>query len=99
MELGIVHSKCSSDLNRKCPKELQVRSKDDGQVIACLAFNKPEYCCTAQYNNPSTCKPTNYSQYFKNECPTSYSYPYDDATTTFTLHYHILLVPFFAKNK
>ncbi|PHU30152.1 Thaumatin-like protein 1 [Capsicum chinense] len=81
------HVKCSADINLKCPKELQVKSSD-GKVIACknacLAFNKPEYCCTEEFNNPSKCKPTKYSQYFKKACPNAYSYVYDDATGAFT---------------
>ncbi|KAM3265276.1 pathogeneis-related thaumatin-like protein 3.5 [Capsicum annuum] len=81
------HVKCSADINLKCPKELQVKSSD-GKVIACkkacLAFNKPEYCCTEEFNNPNKCKPTKYSQYFKKACPNAYSYVYDDATSAFT---------------
>ncbi|XP_031112327.1 pathogenesis-related thaumatin-like protein 3.5 [Ipomoea triloba] len=79
--------KCLRDLNRSCPQELQVRSTG-GEVIACKsacnAFNKPEYCCTGEFGNPQTCQPTNYSRIFKNACPRAYSYPYDDATSTFT---------------
>ncbi|KAM3265278.1 pathogeneis-related thaumatin-like protein 3.5 isoform X1 [Capsicum annuum] len=78
---------CCPDMNLQCPQELQVKSSD-GKVIACknacLAFNKPEYCCTEEFNNPNKCKPTKYSQYFKKACPNAYSYAYDDATSTFT---------------
>ncbi|KAG8391284.1 hypothetical protein BUALT_Bualt01G0172000 [Buddleja alternifolia] len=78
---------CSSDLNEGCPEKLRVRS-DNGETAACMsacmAFNEAEYCCTGEYNNPHVCKPTNYSEVFKKACPTSYSYPYDDATSTFT---------------
>ncbi|MCD7447453.1 hypothetical protein HAX54_029719 [Datura stramonium] len=78
---------CSSDMNLQCPQELQVKT-NNGSVIACksacLAFNKPEYCCTGEFNNPKICKPTKYSQYFKIACPDAYSYAYDDATSTFT---------------
>ncbi|CAI9103140.1 OLC1v1001584C1 [Oldenlandia corymbosa var. corymbosa] len=81
-----IEVKCTSGLNQICPKELQLES--NGVVIgcksACLAFNKPEYCCSGEYNNPNICKPTNYSQVFKTACPKAYSYPYDDATSTFT---------------
>lgn len=77
---------CVSDLNQICPASLQV--KKNGVVVgcksACLAFNKPEYCCTGDYGTPDTCKPSNYSRVFKSSCPTAYSYAYDDATSTFT---------------
>uniref|UniRef100_J3LLW4 Thaumatin-like protein n=1 Tax=Oryza brachyantha TaxID=4533 RepID=J3LLW4_ORYBR len=36
------------------------------------------------YANPNTCRPTAYSQVFKSACPRSYSYAYDDPTSTFT---------------
>lgn len=51
---------------------------------ACGAFGKPEYCCNGAFSNPSTCKPSVYSEMFKSACPKSYSYAYDDATSTFT---------------
>ncbi|KAK4476396.1 hypothetical protein RD792_015547 [Penstemon davidsonii] len=78
---------CDSDLNTVCPKELEVRLKNRGVVAcesACMALKKDEYCCTGEYNNPKLCKPSKYSEVFKKACPTSYSYPYDDETSTFT---------------
>ncbi|MED6201782.1 hypothetical protein PIB30_098468, partial [Stylosanthes scabra] len=45
---------CSSDLNRNCPGGLEVRRR--GKIVgcksACMAFNKPEYCCTGDFNTP-----------------------------------------------
>lgn len=77
---------CTSDVNKVCPQELQVVS--NGAVIACksacLALNQPQYCCTGEFNSPTVCKPTSYSQVFKTACPTAYSYPYDDPSSTFT---------------
>lgn len=77
---------CVADLNGSCPPELQVM--DGGAVVACKsaceAFNTPEYCCTGDYGSPQTCKPTHYSEMFKNACPTAYSYAYDDASSTCT---------------
>ncbi|GMH17879.1 hypothetical protein Nepgr_019720 [Nepenthes gracilis] len=74
---------CVVDLNRVCPVELRV---GDGEACksACEAFRSPEYCCSGVYGSPTTCKPTMYSQMFKSACPRSYSYAYDDATSTFT---------------
>jgi hypothetical protein len=51
---------------------------------ACEAFGSAQYCCSGEYGNPNTCKPSGYSQFFKNACPRAYSYAYDDATSTFT---------------
>ncbi|KAJ7944159.1 Thaumatin [Quillaja saponaria] len=74
---------CVTDLNRRCPSELRVDG-GDACKSACDAFGKPEYCCSGSYNSPSACKPSMYSQVFKSACPKSYSYAYDDATSTFT---------------
>ncbi|XP_057809617.1 thaumatin-like protein 1 [Salvia miltiorrhiza] len=74
---------CVEDLNQRCPSEL--RTENGGACrSACDAFNTPEYCCKGEYGSPATCKPSMYSQAFKSACPKSYSYAYDDATSTFT---------------
>ncbi|KAK4765778.1 hypothetical protein SAY86_026868 [Trapa natans] len=74
---------CVKDLNQQCPEELRT-GVGTGCKSACEAFGSPEYCCSGAYNNPSTCRPSLYSQIFKAACPKSYSYAYDDATSTFT---------------
>ncbi|BFG42298.1 hypothetical protein CerSpe_285720 [Prunus speciosa] len=74
---------CSTDLNRMCPSELRV-GDGDACKSACEAFGTPEYCCSGAYATPATCSPSVYSQMFKAACPKSYSYAYDDATSTFT---------------
>ncbi|CAK8540012.1 unnamed protein product [Lathyrus sativus] len=74
---------CSTDINKKCPSEL--RTANGGACnSACGAFGKAEYCCNGAFSNPDTCKPSVYSEMFKSACPKSYSYAYDDATSTFT---------------
>ncbi|XP_068638516.1 pathogenesis-related thaumatin-like protein 3.5 [Aristolochia californica] len=80
---------CTSDLNSGCPKELQVMDGGtSGGVVACKsaceAFGLDEYCCNGEYGNPTTCKPTYYSNVFKIACPRAYSYAYDDGSSTFT---------------
>uniref|UniRef100_A0A2P2IH44 Thaumatin-like protein 1b n=1 Tax=Rhizophora mucronata TaxID=61149 RepID=A0A2P2IH44_RHIMU len=80
---GCESTGCSLDLNRNCPAELRVEGGSACRS-ACDAFKNPEYCCSGAYASPSTCKPSTYSQLFKSACPTSYSYAYDDATSTFT---------------
>lgn len=74
---------CSTDLNRQCPAELKV-GDGDACKSACEAFGSPEYCCSGAFNTPATCRPSVYSEMFKAACPRSYSYAYDDATSTFT---------------
>ncbi|XWS20940.1 hypothetical protein CRYUN_Cryun30bG0012600 [Craigia yunnanensis] len=74
---------CVNDLNRQCPTELRVGS-GDACKSACEAFGTPEYCCSGAYATPDTCKQSVYSEMFKAACPRSYSYAYDDATSTFT---------------
>ncbi|KAG9149013.1 hypothetical protein Leryth_010625 [Lithospermum erythrorhizon] len=74
---------CVKDLNRMCPEELRV-GEGQGCRSACVAFGTPEYCCSGAYSSPSTCASSSYSQFFKSACPRSYSYAYDDPTSTFT---------------
>ncbi|CAI0445228.1 unnamed protein product, partial [Linum tenue] len=49
-----------------------------------LGTGGPEYCCSGAFNTPATCRPSVYSEMFKAACPRSYSYAYDDASSTFT---------------
>ncbi|KAJ8642273.1 hypothetical protein MRB53_018967 [Persea americana] len=72
---------CVVDLNERCPAELRV---EGGCRSACEAFGKPEYCCSGEFGTPDRCQPSVYSAMFKSACPSSYSYAYDDATSTFT---------------
>ncbi|KAK2660744.1 hypothetical protein Ddye_007277 [Dipteronia dyeriana] len=74
---------CITDLNQRCPTELRVES-GEGCKSACEAFRTPEYCCSGAFGTPDVCKPSVYSEIFKTACPRSYSYAYDDATSTFT---------------
>uniref|UniRef100_A0A0E0M2Y5 Thaumatin-like protein n=1 Tax=Oryza punctata TaxID=4537 RepID=A0A0E0M2Y5_ORYPU len=77
---------CMADLNRSCPRELQVDC--GGGAIACRsaceAFGQDRYCCSGEYGTPAACQPTAYSAIFKSACPRAYSYAYDDSTSTFT---------------
>uniref|UniRef100_A0A0A9E7J7 Thaumatin-like protein 1 n=1 Tax=Arundo donax TaxID=35708 RepID=A0A0A9E7J7_ARUDO len=76
---------CLVDLNDRCPAELRAgQGQTQACRSACEAFGRPEYCCSGQFGNPDTCHPSVYSQMFKTACPRSYSYAYDDATSTFT---------------
>lgn len=82
---------CIVDLNGECPAELRVVTRGDGGgnrsvacKSACVAFGKAEYCCSGEYANPNTCEPSEYSKFFKRNCPLAYSYAFDDGTSTFT---------------
>ncbi|CAI9104726.1 OLC1v1003462C1 [Oldenlandia corymbosa var. corymbosa] len=74
---------CLTDLNRICPTEL--RANGGGACkSACEAFGSDQYCCAGEFNSPASCRPSVYSEMFKSACPRSYSYAYDDPTSTFT---------------
>ncbi|XP_027070559.1 thaumatin-like protein 1 [Coffea arabica] len=89
---GCTTISCPVDINnRRCPKELAVFNTDGGIIgckSACVAFNQPQYCCTGEYGSPDKCKPTNYSNVFKQPCPQAYSYAYDDRSSLFTCKRH-----------
>jgi Thaumatin family. len=81
---------CGVDLNPSCPTVLQDKDASGRTVgckSACAVFGTDQYCCTGTYVgaacNPKTW-PVDYAAYFKSQCPDSYSYAYDDATSTFT---------------
>ena len=91
---------CNKDLNEICPYELRVvyNGWTVGCKSACSALREARYCCAGEYNcsphadwcapgtkpcDPNTW-PTNYASIFKQACPTSYSYAYDDPSSTFS---------------
>uniref|UniRef100_A0AC35TIZ9 Pathogenesis-related protein 5-like n=1 Tax=Rhabditophanes sp. KR3021 TaxID=114890 RepID=A0AC35TIZ9_9BILA len=81
---------CHSNLLLSCPEPLR-HLNSQGHTVgcnsACTKFNTDQYCCRGDYKTPETCKsstwPVNYPKYFKDNCPTSYSYAYDDEKSTF----------------
>lgn len=52
---------------------------------ACAATNSAKDCCTGDYNDPTVCKRSEYSENAKAVCPDAYSYAYDDSTSTFII--------------
>ncbi|KAI4322155.1 hypothetical protein L6164_021875 [Bauhinia variegata] len=73
---------CRKNLLTACPPPLQVRSPPGhGPVVACKsgceAFGTDELCCRNHYNSPHTCKPSAYSEFFKHECPATFTYAHD----------------------
>lgn len=80
---------CLIDLNAACPSELRLAARESGMIglacrSACEAFGNPEFCCSEGHSTPDTCGPSVYSLFFKYACPRSYSYAYDDKTSTYT---------------
>ena len=80
-------------------------SGEEGGVVACRsacdAFGLDQYCCSGEFANPSTCRPSFYSSIFKRACPRAYSYAFDDGTSTFTCkayEYAIIFCPNFHCN-
>ncbi|XP_065024999.1 protein P21-like [Musa acuminata AAA Group] len=68
--------RCTADVKGRCPAALRTPG---GCYNPCTVFETDEYCC-----NSGSCGPTTYSKIFKSFCPDAYSYPKDDATSTFT---------------
>ncbi|KAG6476510.1 hypothetical protein ZIOFF_065752 [Zingiber officinale] len=81
---GCATAGCAVDLSQRCPAELRPVGQSRACRSACDAFRKPEYCCSGPFASPVTCRPTAYSEVFKAACPKSYSYAFDDPTSTFT---------------
>ncbi|KAF1348355.1 thaumatin family protein [Lizonia empirigonia] len=52
---------------------------------ACAKNNKPQDCCTGEYNSASKCQPGDYSKNVKEICPDAYSFAFDDQTSTFII--------------
>ncbi|XP_020095914.1 protein P21-like [Ananas comosus] len=81
---------CAANVNANCPAPLQVPGGCDDP---CTIFGAPEYCCPSG----SSCNPTQYSEYFKGQCPQAFSYPDDYDGTTFTCpgntNYQVVFCP------
>eukprot|EP00262_Sarcandra_glabra_P018735 TRINITY_DN683_c0_g1_i1.p1 TRINITY_DN683_c0_g1~~TRINITY_DN683_c0_g1_i1.p1 ORF type:complete len:224 (+),score=5.64 TRINITY_DN683_c0_g1_i1:57-728(+) len=68
--------RCSANINGECPSQLRAPG---GCNNPCTVYKTNQYCC-----NSGSCGPTDLSQFFKKRCPNAYSYPKDDASSTFT---------------
>ncbi|KAI5655537.1 hypothetical protein M9H77_32724 [Catharanthus roseus] len=81
--------RCTADINGQCPNVLRAPG---GCNNPCTVFKTDQYCC-----NSGNCQPTDYSRFFKQRCPDAYSYPKDDATSTFTCpggaNYRVVFCP------
>jgi hypothetical protein len=72
---------CVPDLDLTCPQPL--KDTVNGQVIAC-ANDECKVLGGDDAASPDCVYPNQYTRFFKSACPTAYSYPYDDPTSTFT---------------
>jgi hypothetical protein len=72
---------CAVNLNATCPQPLQ--DVVGGAVLAC-ANDECKVLGDNDAASPDCIYPNQYTRFFKDACPTAYSYPYDDPTSTFT---------------
>ena len=84
--------RCPGNITPQCPSELRTAG---GCNNACTVFREDRYCCTGSAMN--NCGPTDYSRFFKRQCSDAYSYPKDDATSTYTCpggtNYQVIFCP------
>ncbi|XP_078179623.1 pathogenesis-related thaumatin superfamily protein [Carex rostrata] len=77
---------CRTNLIATCPDVLQVRAPAGNQVVGCksgcAAFNTDELCCRNKYNSPHTCRSSQYSEFFKRECPQAFTFAHDSPSLT-----------------
>lgn len=88
---GCSTAKCGVDLGPNCPAGLQGPYDSTGFPVGCKSdclvstnpSNSPS-CCSGQYDTPATCPPSGvpHYSYFKNNCPDSYVYAYDESSGT-----------------
>ncbi|KAF7027627.1 hypothetical protein CFC21_039658 [Triticum aestivum] len=71
--------RCGANITAQCPASLKAPG---GCNSPCTVFKQDRYCCTG--SAASNCSTTDYSDFFKKMCPDAYSYPMDDATSTFS---------------
>ncbi|KMT16428.1 hypothetical protein BVRB_3g050540 [Beta vulgaris subsp. vulgaris] len=68
-------------------------------ATGCISdINMDQYCCSGQFANPTTCRPSYYAHVFKRACPRAYSYAFDDGTSTFTCKAYNYAVVFCPKS-
>ncbi|KAI0629410.1 thaumatin-like protein [Trametes polyzona] len=83
---------CPVDLGPNCPAQLKGPFDSSGFPVGCKSactaglgdpVNNPN-CCTGTHNTPQTCPPSGvqFYSYFKNNCPNSYAYAYDESSGT-----------------
>ncbi|PCH37375.1 thaumatin-like protein [Wolfiporia cocos MD-104 SS10] len=86
-------AECPADLNSLCPSALKGPSNSTGGVVGCQSScdanlnddktNSPD-CCTGSYSTAATCPSSGvqYYSFFKDNCPDSYAYAFDESSGT-----------------
>ncbi|KAI0787891.1 thaumatin-like protein [Fomes fomentarius] len=83
---------CPVDLGPNCPAELKGPFDSDGFPVGCKSActaglgdpTNNSNCCTGTHDTAATCPPSGvqYYDYFKQNCPNSYAYAYDESSGT-----------------
>ncbi|KAG8989795.1 hypothetical protein FRB94_014007 [Tulasnella sp. JGI-2019a] len=99
---GCSTASCPVDLGPNCPSALQGPFDSTGFAVGCksdcLVNANPSNslsCCSGSHSTPATCPPSgvpNYS-YFKDNCPDSYVYAYDESASSSEADYTITFCP------
>ncbi|KAH7326955.1 thaumatin-like protein [Rhizoctonia solani] len=91
--VGCEVAECAVDLGPDCPAALKGPFDSSGFPVGCksacfanLDGNQGDSgnCCSGSHNTPATCPPSGvqYYSYFKDRCPRSYVYAYDESSGT-----------------
>ncbi|KAF9525280.1 thaumatin-like protein [Crepidotus variabilis] len=90
---GCAVADCAVDLSASCPDRLRGQFNATGAAQGCNSAcnanldgnqaNSPN-CCSGDFNTPAKCPHTGVAHYsfFKQACPNSYAYAYDESSTT-----------------
>ncbi|KAH9834847.1 thaumatin [Rhodofomes roseus] len=84
---------CPVDLGPNCPDALKGPYDSSGFPVGCRSACEANLdgdqtnsanCCSGSHNTPATCPSSGvaYYSYFKNNCPDSYAYAYDESSGT-----------------
>ncbi|EIW74277.1 thaumatin-like protein [Coniophora puteana RWD-64-598 SS2] len=90
---GCSVASCPVDLGPNCPAALQGPYDSTGFPVGCKSAcdanldgdpSNSANCCSGQYDTAATCPPSGvaYYSYFKDNCPNSYCYAYDESSGT-----------------
>uniref|UniRef100_A0AC34FYF7 Thaumatin-like protein n=1 Tax=Panagrolaimus sp. ES5 TaxID=591445 RepID=A0AC34FYF7_9BILA len=87
---------CNGDVLGGCPDDLKVVKNDKPVQCTsdCTKNQSDEACCRGSHDKPETCPPTDKTKYFKEHCPTSYAYAYDDKSSLIKCKVNDYLVTF-----
>ncbi|KAH7098331.1 Osmotin, thaumatin-like protein [Auriculariales sp. MPI-PUGE-AT-0066] len=90
---GCQTADCPADLNEGCPDAIAAKDPS-GKIVGCKSAcmanldgntgGDSALCCSGSHNTPATCPPSGvtYYDHFKNGCPNSYVYAYDESSGT-----------------